>query len=311
MAEPPMPATTRPPGDSWGSSRGLHAPERVAQVVGESRMSASRPDGSTRSDRLGGQSLKSGWLRRAGSTDGKMRAPAVITLSAPIVTPSPSTAPPSMRVLAPMRTPAATIAVAHDAVGPMSVPSWTTARSTIAPSPTRRRGPARRRLPTWAPWPIVAPGLHDARAARCARGPRRRCPPPGRRRPGARARASHVALEDVEGRLEVALGRPDVEPVAARREAPQAVADQLGEDLALDRDVAPRGDQIEHVALEDVGAGVDEVGVDLVGAGLLQELADGAVVLQAHQAVVGGVVDRDQRDASPRRPRPRAGRAAR
>ena len=74
------------------------------------------------------------------------------------------------------------------------------------------------------------------RARRLARSARRR---------GSRAEAlAHggvdVALEDVEGALQVALGRADVQPVGVGGEAVEAVADEPRADLALDRDVAVR-----------------------------------------------------------------------
>ena len=109
-----------------------------------------------------------------------------------------------------------------------------------------------------------------------------------------------VALEDVEGALQVALGRPDVEPVGVGGEAEEPLADELRPDLALDRDVAVGRDEVEHRALEHVGAGRDELRVDLVGAGLLDELLDRLVVVQAHEAVGGGVVDRHERERADR-----------
>ena len=109
-----------------------------------------------------------------------------------------------------------------------------------------------------------------------------------------------VALEDVEGALQVALGRPDVEPVGLGGEAEEALADEPRPDLALDRDVAIGRDEVEHRALEHVGAGRDEVRVDLVGAGLLDELLDRLVVVQAHEAVGGRVGDRDERERADR-----------
>ena len=74
------------------------------------------------------------------------------------------------------------------------------------------------------------------------------------------------AVEDVAGRLQVALGRPDVEPVALAREAVQAGADQLGNTSRSNDTVSPAARSVEHLALEHVGAGVDVVGVDLVRA---------------------------------------------
>ena len=72
-----------------------------------------------------------------------------------------------------------------------------------------------------------------------------------------------------------------------------------------------RRDQVEHRALEQVGAGVDLVGVDLGGVGLLEELGDLAVLGAPDEAVRARVVDRVERDRRPRAGRARAGRPAR
>ncbi len=66
------------------------------------------------------------------------------------------------------------------------------------------------------------------------------------------------AGDDVEAGLQVALGRADVQPVAAARVAVEAVADQPRPDLALDRDrAAARAIRSSTLALEHVGAGAD------------------------------------------------------
>ena len=99
-----------------------------------------------------------------------------------------------------------------------TAPAITTALSIVVPSPTvdavlehrapadrARPAPIRQPLSTSAAGtirPVVGHAVLDAHVRR------------------AHARAdlgAHVALEDVEGRLEVALGRPDVLPVAVRR----------------------------------------------------------------------------------------------
>ena len=121
----------------------------------------------------------------------------------------------------------------------------------------------------------------------------------------------HVALEDVEGGLEVALGRPDVEPVGVGREGEEPVADEPRPDLALDRDVAVGRDEVEDAALEHVGAGADEVRVDRVGGRLLDELAHGVVVVRAHEAVGARVLDRHEGERADRAGRARAGRSGR
>ena len=61
----------------------------------------------------------------------------------------------------------------------------------------------------------------------------------------------------------------------------KAVADEARPDLALDRDVAVRGDHVHDRALEHIRAGGDEVGVDLVGAVVIEPCAVGGEVAEA------------------------------
>ncbi len=110
-------------------------------------------------------------------------------------------------------------------------------------------------------------------------------------RPGGRA------IEQVEGPLEVALGRADVEPVPVRGIAEEAVADESRKHVALDRaGGSRRRHALEDVALEDVDARVDQVGTTCaiaLGFGLralppirlLQECLHRTVLPEAHQAV--------------------------
>ena len=96
------------------------------------------------------------------------------------------------------------------------------------------------------------------------------------------------ALEDVAVRLQIRLGRPDVEPVAGERDAEHgALLGEPREDLALDRHGAALGHELEHLGLEHVQAGVDEVGVDLLGPRLLEEALDAAVGGDAGRARSG------------------------
>ena len=112
-------------------------------------------------------------------------------------------------------------------------------------------------------------------------------------------------LEHVAVRLQVRLGRADVEPVAGERDAVDgALRGEPREDLALDRDGATRGDEVEHLRLEHVEAGVDEVGVDLLGPRLLEEGLDTTVRGGADEPVPARVGDRREQDR-----RLRAGRA--
>ena len=69
----------------------------------------------------------------------------------------------------------------------------------------------------------------------------------------------------------------------------EAVADQGAENLSLDRDLAAGRDQIEHRALQHVGAGVD-----LAGHGVASLLGEGehrVLVVVVDHAVGGGVFD--------------------
>ena len=123
---------------------------------------------------------------------------------------------------------------------------------------------------------------------------------------------AHLALEDVVRGLQVAIRGADVHPVPAGLVAVQALTHQRREDLSLDREVGSgRRHPVEHLALEDVGAGADQVRVKLIEPGLLDELHHRAVRIAADQPVGRGIVDRDRATAWPVRPCARAARAAR
>ena len=199
-----------------------------------------------------------------------------------------------------MRTPAATMQSRSTQSAPISAPLRTTERSMVVPSPTldalaeddqradvragRDRAAAvdeRRRHDAPVDLHALAHGqVAGAQAVGHGRG--------------------DVALEDVERALQVALRSADVQPIGVGGVAEEPLADELRPDLALDRDVAIGRDEVEHLALEHVGAGGDELRVDLVGAGLLDELRDRLVVVQAHEAVRGGVADRHEREGADR-----------
>src|SRR5262249_4198407 len=104
------------------------------------------------------------------------------------------------------------------------------------------------------------------------------------------------ALEDVPVRLQVAIGGPDVDPVALQADPVELLADQLGEDLALDRDRPAPRDLVQDRALQQVGAGVDLVRVDLRRLGLLHELGDLTIAVAVDQAVTTRVRDRIEGD---------------
>ena len=112
---------------------------------------------------------------------------------------------------------------------------------------------------------------------------------------------SGVPAEQVPGGLEVALGRADVHPVAARpgsRRGPLPTS--AGNTSRSNETFAPGGHQLlDHLALDHVGAGVDAVG-GRRAVGLLEEVLDLALVARGHHAVAGGVLDLDQRQRGAR-----------
>ena len=113
----------------------------------------------------------------------------------------------------------------------------------------RRSMPARRS----SPGPRQRTGAVEAvRRPRSAPGPRG-CPSS----PGGSARACRCPSSSRQAGVTV-----------------QPIAHQARKHLALDRDHAARGDEIEHPPLDHVRARRDLVGVDLAGIGLLEELGD-------------------------------------
>ena len=276
-----MPATIKPagrvdaaraPADStrhsasrrWSPGRGSRRPGRV---------------GSTAATRVAVERRSSRAIRRASApsgsvTPGNRRAPLESTLPAPIVTPSPSTLSPSTcsRRRSARRRP--TMQPLQRAVGADlgALRARRRARSSC------RRRPSTPRSSTTRP-PMRAPVADPAAAL----DERRRDDPPGvldavaRRTGSRRPCAAATPCATVPSRMskvpcEVALGRADVEPVAVGHVAVEAVADEPREDVALDRGGLLGLEQVEHRALEHVGAGRDVVRVDLVGRGLLDEL---------------------------------------
>ena len=89
IAEPPMPATTRPPGQSLGVEVGrLHAPQRVAQVLGEPEHVGELAGAVDGGDRLGGQlepavAVKTRSLPPAAPRRGRYASPALSVFPAP------------------------------------------------------------------------------------------------------------------------------------------------------------------------------------------------------------------------------------
>ena len=148
--------------------------------------------------------------------------------------------------------------------------------------------------------------------------------PGGDRRPGAVARAARAARRaDLRGRVDRdVVGAERVAHLGlrrsarARRDAPGgssracrrrastgaarahrgALVDEPREDLALDRDRLVGRDEVEHVRLEHVEAGVDQVRADLLGPRLLEETRDEAVLTEADEAVARRVGDGREQD---------------
>jgi hypothetical protein len=107
-----------------------------------------------------------------------------------------------------------------------------------------------------------------------------------------------AALQDVAVDLEVFLGRPDVDPVAAVHMGGHVVAacDQRGEEAALDRVVHPCRHEGEGASLQHVDPGVDVVRGDLGRVRLLHETQDAARGVGFDEAEGGGVLDGRQDD---------------
>ena len=199
-----------------------------------------------------------------------------------------------MCVPSPMRDAGADDAVAQPAVARRSGARGARPRArSSCRAPTVTSGPSTTRLPTRAPAAIRQPALDQRRrddpalgldvvghgevARRPAgRRPRcRRCPRGCRTSPGGSAPASRCRASS---------------PRRRSRTGPSPTS--RGNTSRSNETVASGAISVEHVALEHVGAGVDQVRVDLVGLRLLEELLDRAVVVDAHEAVGGRVLDR-------------------
>src|SRR5262249_16894246 len=104
--------------------------------------------------------------------------------------------------------------------------TWLRTRRDLAPVADRRRTVQRRRNPDLDPFPDQQSSVAETVAGD----------------------GFDPALEDVPIRLQEAVGRPDVDPVAVEPDPVQTVADELRKDLALDRDRPLRGDPLEYGA---------------------------------------------------------------
>src|SRR5258706_11095990 len=100
--------------------------------------------------------------------------------------------------------------------------------------------------------------------------------------------------------LEVALWGANVHPVSARRNVRKekfALLKQLWEEAVLERMVFAAGNQIEHLRIQHIGAGVDVLAGGHVGFRLLQKAAHAAVSFGFDDAVGARVFDRSQNDS--------------
>ena len=104
--------------------------------------------------------------------------------------------------------------------------------------------------------------------------------------------------------LEVLLHGADVHPVAARDVAEEArfFFEHEREESAFQRIIDPRRYAVQGRWLEEIGAGVDRVGRDLVPRRFLQELADAARRVGLDEAVESRVLDPGQGDRELRSP---------
>ena len=111
-------------------------------------------------------------------------------------------------------------------------------------------------------------------------------------------RRAEAAIHDVAVDLRVLFRRADVDPVAVVDVGDECLAalDERREVAALDRPRDVARNAIERVGLEDVNAGVDLVGRDLLRLRLLEEAPDVAVAIGFDQPVGRRILDRRQDD---------------
>ncbi len=196
---------------------------------------------------------------------------------------------------------------------PISAPSRITARSTVLPAPIVTSsaehhqaadvGALRRRARRARSAPAGSPGRAARRLSSTASQSL-----PSR----ARTAVCDVALEDVEGALQVALRRADVEPVALRAGSRRgrrrrAAATPRARSRRCDR--AATSSRISRSST--YAPALIRFELDPIGLGLLDELAHRAVLVEDHQPVGAGVGDRYERQRGARAAAPRAGRSGR
>ena len=108
----------------------------------------------------------------------------------------------------------------------------------------------------------------------------------------------HPAFERIPVRLVIGLNVADVAPVAARQVAVQRhrIGEHLGKHVAAPIDHAGRRQQVEHLRLDQVDAGVDLVREHLAPGWLFQEAIDGPVRIRDHHAELERVRHRGEHD---------------
>ena len=91
---------------------------------------------------------------------------------------------------------------------------------------------------------------------------------------------------------------PDVHPYAVDPGPVQrhALRQELREEILREIEFLIRGDELEHLRLEDVDAGVHEAGERLLFPRLLFELLDSALRVESDDPVLRRIVDIRQRD---------------
>ena len=106
----------------------------------------------------------------------------------------------------------------------------------------------------------------------------------------------HAAFQHVAGGAGILLQVADIAPVALGDIAVDrvAVAHQDREEVLAEVEGLRGGSVVEHFRLQHVDAGVDGIAEHLAPAGLLQELADRAVVVGDHHAVFERIGDAGQ-----------------
>src|SRR2546428_397190 len=135
--------------------------------------------------------------------------------------------------------------------------------------------------------------LGDRRIVQAGSGPDRH-PLPAYARRGPRA----FPPDDLHARLPEIVRLPDVHPYSIDAGPVQrhALRQELREEVLREIEFLVRRDELEHLGLEDVDAGVHEAGERLLFPRLLFELLDSALRVESDDPVLRRIVDIRQRD---------------